>query len=199
MNRTNNFIVNQVERTYKLDSLIKKLINDNNTQIHSDLKQYIFEVLLKMDNYKLNELYYKNELRKFIAQIIKNQRNSGRYYNSLTLNSNIHIDIDSLFNFDVEDGVEHDYRFDFVMDKIEHYNNVLMFYTGLTQVELRDIMCLSVVELYYVKRIEKFKICTMINSGMSTVNLLLKDGRKFLKNCWEEEGGEWLEKNNIVL
>jgi len=73
---TNQEIVEQVFNTYKVRSMIKKLIkNSTLDDSFKDLEQIIYCQLLIMDNEKLNHLFNSDGLRRWINQIIKNQRN----------------------------------------------------------------------------------------------------------------------------
>lgn len=180
-NRTNNFIVTHVKNNYNLPKLIRKMIDTSiPTKTYGDLEQYIYEVLLNMDNYKLNELYHKkNELRKFISQIIKNQRNNGKYFHSLILNEKR---IESLQDYDTPDVDEHNYCLDFIMDRVE---GIDFFLTGQTQVQLRKDMAITVLCLYILKGVPKWKLCLDYRCGISTLNLLIKDGKKYLKEDYD--------------
>jgi hypothetical protein len=192
--RSNNWIVNKISREYNVIQLIHKLIQ-NSVFDHTDvdLEQYIYEYLLNFDNYRLNELYHNNKLRKFISQMIKNQRNTGKYYHNLKM------DYVELNSHDMMDECTHNFKWDFVMDKIDEMK-IIFFHTGLTQMELRNVMALSIVELYYVRNMEKWRICIELNAGMSTINLLLRDGKLYLRKEWEKHGDEYVEKiNNITL
>jgi hypothetical protein len=188
LGKTNEQIVKIVFRTFRVKKLINKLIDNSSlTQTDSDLEQYIYLVLLNMDNEKLQVLYDRKELRKFISQIIKNQRNSGKFYNTLTLN------FSELDGIEVEDGSEHNFRLDFVMDKIE---SITFFITGQTQLQLRRDMSISILYLYMIKGLPKWKICIDFKIGISTLNLLLRDAKNYLKKDYEQEFDEWMEKIN---
>lgn len=141
-----------------------------------------------MDNEKLQKLFDDKNLRKFISMMIKNQRNSGKFYNSLTLN------FCELDGVEVEDICEHNWKVDIMMEEIE---SITFFMTGLTQQELRNFMSVQLVELYYLKQVPKWKICIDYHIGVSTLNLLLKDGKRYLKNIIVETDEEEFIKNKL--
>ena len=77
---TNQQIVDKVYRTYKVKCMIIKMIGQSTLDNScDDLEQHIYTILLLMDNEKLNYLYLTKGLKKWISQIIRNQRN---YYKS---------------------------------------------------------------------------------------------------------------------
>lgn len=80
---TNEDILNIVYSTYKVSTMIKKLIrNSPLDQSYKDLEQIIYIQLFTMDNEKLKSMFERNELKRWINQIIKNQRNDPRsHYN----------------------------------------------------------------------------------------------------------------------
>jgi len=97
--KTNNEIVEIIKKTYKIKQLIEKVINNSYLSGSSDdMEQYIYEHLLNMNNTKLNKLFNtgryikithgKNELRKYICALIKNNRNYYRSYYNLFLRLN---------------------------------------------------------------------------------------------------------------
>ena len=80
---TNNEIVDYVYRHYKIGSLIRKIISTSDLDdSYKDLEQYIYVLLLEMENNKLNELYNKKKLRHWVSQVILNQRNYNSAYPS---------------------------------------------------------------------------------------------------------------------
>jgi hypothetical protein len=183
---TNCEIVQIVAKEYNLSNLIKRMIEKSIwTHTYNDLEQYIYEVILQMDNLRLNDLYEANELQRFITQIIKNQRNNGKYFNTLLYN---HQDIEFYDTIETDD---HNYKLDFIIDKIESIN---FFVTGLTQIELRKDMAVTVLILYILKKTPKWKLCIDYQCGLSTLNLLIKDGKKYLREYWIKEGEQYIEK-----
>lgn len=146
---TNNDIVETVYRTYNLKNLIIHLINDSiNDYSCDDLEQYIYLLLLEMDNERLNEMFCNNDLKKFITQIILNQRNLTKYseYGKFKVNNNYEeeyvlgdydfIDeetIDSYYYQDMEVDRE-ELRIFFVYDELNRFS---FTDTGLTSDELK--------------------------------------------------------------
>lgn len=190
LGNTNEQIVNAVARNYGIRKLIHKLItNSSLDQTDVDLEQYIYFVLLNMDNEKLQILYDKKELRKFISQIIKNQRNTGKFYKSLTLN------MIELTGIEVVDESEHNYRLDFIMDKIDNVVNKVYF-TGLTQLQLREISSITYMYLYFIKGVPKHRICIEYSIGSSTLDNFIRSGKKYIREYYDKEFDEWFEKIN---
>jgi len=187
--KTNEQIVNIVARTFGISSLIHKMIqNSITTQTDDDLEQYIYLQLLEMDNEKLQCLYDNKELRKFICQIIKNQRNNGKFYRDLQLG------FDEFTIKDLPDEETHNWMFEVLMSEIE---SITFFVTGLTQQQMRYLTSISLVELYYIKQIPKWKLCIEFHIGISTLNLLLRDGKNYLKDRILSIDLEEFKKNKI--
>lgn len=83
--RTNAQIINEIAN----NGLVEEIINGvsyskfENTENIKDLAQDIYLQLLQMDNAKINELYFKNQLRYWITRIITNNihsKTSPYYY-----------------------------------------------------------------------------------------------------------------------
>jgi hypothetical protein len=187
---TNSEIVSIVFETYKVRSLIHKMIQQSlfdHTDV--DLEQYIYSILLTFNNERLNKMFNDNTLRNFISRIIKNQRNNGKFYHSLQLR------FCELGNYDVPDVDQHNYVLDFVMDKIECIN---FFLTGQTQLELRKDLSITLLYLYLVKNEPKWKLCIDYRIGTSTLNLLLSDAKKYLREEYDNSFETYVEKISII-
>ena len=83
--RTNAQIINEIAN----NGLVEEIINGvsyskfENTENIKDLAQDIYLQLLQMDNAKINELYFKNQLRFWVTRIITNNihsKTSPYYY-----------------------------------------------------------------------------------------------------------------------
>ena len=76
--RTNAQIINEIAN----GGLVEEIINGvsyskfENTENLKDLTQDIYLQLLQMDNAKINELYFKNQLRFWVTRIITNNIHS---------------------------------------------------------------------------------------------------------------------------
>lgn len=185
--RSNNYIVTRVKLQYDLSNRIKSMIHSSEQlQTYSDLEQHIYEILLNMDNERLNILYEDNKLRSFISQIIKNQRNiKYSYYSKILLNH------DELSDYDSPEIDEHNYKIDFVIDLIE---SIDFFLTGQTQSQLRKDMSLTILKLYIIEEEPKWKLCNKYQIGISTLNLLIKDGKRYIREAWEKDGELYIQK-----
>lgn len=76
--RTNAQIINEIANNGLVEEIIQgvsysKFENPENLK---DLTQDIYLQLLQMDNAKINELYFKNQLRYWIARIVVNSIHS---------------------------------------------------------------------------------------------------------------------------
>lgn len=76
--RTNAQIINEIANNGLVEEIIQgvsysKFENPENIK---DLAQDIYLQLLQMDNAKINELYFKNQLRYWIARIVVNSIHS---------------------------------------------------------------------------------------------------------------------------
>jgi hypothetical protein len=172
-------------------------------QLHNldDLQNYIMEVLLNVDNFKLQMMYDSgkdyhmkspnNQLRKFISRIILNQRNNGPFYKSL---KSVHNELMDHDRPHIEQ--DHNWKGEIMMHEIE---SITFFVTGLTQQQMRNLMAVSLVNLYYLKEIPKWKLCIDYQIGMTTLNMLLKEGRDYLKLKIEDTNEEQFKDNILNL
>lgn len=125
-----------------------------------------------MDNYKLNEMFYKKELRKYISQVIKNQRNY--YASEYRKGISIHFQQDTieLTGVEVEDEPTHDIRLDILWNIIE---NNKFGQSGLTQMEMRISLSYEIYKLYLSSDgMSMKKLGEIFGMCRSTVNTLIK-------------------------
>ena len=181
--KSNSDIVNEVYRNYKLLSLIKKLICDcTSTKSCKDMEQHIYLKLMTMDTFKLNELYYSKNLRKYITQMIKYGRNYYASPYNRIINTMYQTSMDELNGIEVEDKLEHDLRIDILFDIIE--NNKFGI-TGLTQIEMRKALSFEVYKFYLKTDTSMEKVGKKFNMCRSTVNTLIKFAKENLKRDYD--------------
>ena len=181
--KTNYEIVLLVYRDYKILPLIKKQICDCViTDSCKDLEQFIYTKLLVMDNFKLNELYYKKELRPYISQLIKNQRN---YYASnyrKVIKSIYQTETIELNGIEVEDVSFHDFRIDILWNIID---NNKFGWSGLTQEEMRTSLSYEIYKLYLKDDISMEKLGKKFKMCRSTVNTLIKYAKQKIRQEYD--------------
>ena len=83
--RTNAQIINEIANAQLIEEIIGGVSYSKfeNTENLKDLTQDIYLQLLQMDNAKINELYFKNQLRFWVTRIITNNihsKTSPYYY-----------------------------------------------------------------------------------------------------------------------
>ena len=83
--RTNAQIINEIANGGLVEEIIQGVSYSKfeNTENLKDLTQDIYLQLLQMDNAKINELYFKNQLRFWVTRIITNNihsKTSPYYY-----------------------------------------------------------------------------------------------------------------------
>lgn len=83
--RTNAQIINEIANNGLVEEIIQGVSYSKfeNTENIKDLAQDIYLQLLQMDNAKINELYFKNQLRFWVTRIITNNihsKTSPYYY-----------------------------------------------------------------------------------------------------------------------
>lgn len=181
---TNYDIVILVHNKFNLIELIKKQIcSCVSTNTCQDLEQLIYIKLMTMDNYKLNELYYKNELRKYLSQTIKNQRNY--YASEYQKLSGLHFQNETI---ELPDGLElfeestHDYRVDVLWDIIDHNH---FGWTGQTQEEMRTSMSYEIYKLYLRQNISMKDLGKQFGMCRSTCNTLIKHAKRKIKEEYD--------------
>lgn len=76
--RTNAQIINEIANNGLVEEIIQGVSYSKfeNTENLKDLTQDIYLQLLQMDNAKINELYFKNQLRFWVTRIITNNIHS---------------------------------------------------------------------------------------------------------------------------
>lgn len=186
---TNNEIVTIVYKEYKIDELIKKLIDTSvRDQTYKDLEQYIYLCLLEIENKKLNKLYNKNELKNFIVGIIMNQRNQNRthYNRKLKYVSNYDGKAFSYIEFNeelIEDElIEYDNTIDDKINFIENeFDNYKLDHSGLTYEDLR-----IGAEYFYLKEYIRTglsirELAKRHLKNRSTIYTLISSGRNRIK------------------
>jgi len=190
---TNDAIVTYVYYNYDILKLVRKLIsNAKRDGTDGELSQYIYMTLLTMDNKKLYKMFKDETLKSFIAKIIINQRNTGRYYNKYIKNKHIEY-IDEIGDFIDEDIF--DLSADFLFDELEKYN---WFITGATQDELRKMTGYEVFHLY-ICGMSKLKIMLQFSISLSTLNNLIRESKDNLKIVYEKNYDTYAEKINNRL
>lgn len=183
--KSNYDIVSIVYRDYKIGQLIRKLINDcakNNTC--GDLEQFIYMKLMTIDNFKLNELYYKKDLRRFISQIIKNQRNYyGSEYNKMVkvIFQGTTIELDG---FELEDKIEHNFKLDITWKILEDGASIFGL-TGLTQFEMRKALSYHILKYYVKNNVSMIKLAKQFGCCRSTINTLIKFAKQEIKKEYD--------------
>ena len=82
--RTNAQIINEIANNGLVEEIIQGVSYSKfeNTENLKDLTQDIYLQLLQMDNAKINELYFKKQLRFWVTRIITNNIHSktSQYY-----------------------------------------------------------------------------------------------------------------------
>lgn len=184
---TNSDIVKIVYNEYKLNDIIKKL--NKNCNYIDDFESEIYLLLMELDNDKLNNLHSNNELKGWIIGIIKNQRNEPNSYINKTYKIYEHYSYN-----DKEDEIEHDFRLDFIEYILEQFHlDYDWFKAQELNTELRLMMAIEILKLYYLKRKRKIDIICQFDVGMSTLNTLLKDGKEYIEKMFKKKYQLYLE------
>jgi hypothetical protein len=98
MDKTKNKII---EELYNDKNFNKLFIYKANTSWNKDLKQEIFEYLLTVDERRIKDLYYRDELNKYVHQIIKNSSNrNSRFYQKIIKKDEKTVYFDDISNND---------------------------------------------------------------------------------------------------
>jgi hypothetical protein len=188
---SNNEIVEDVAKTYRIKSLIIKMIDYSlKDRSCDDLEQYIYEYLLGLDNAKLNDMYEpikgdpnksSNKLRKFISQIIVRQRNGGMKGNNTDYVKYFRIhNSNEVFYFKEEEEYE-DIETD-VYNYLEEFIKV-----ENRQYTIGEIKKIFKYTLLYKSKIDKQAVWKMAKHLDFTPKLLytfIKDAKKDLKRKW---------------
>lgn len=183
---TNNFIVEDVARTYRVRTLITHMIDySRKDQSCYDLQQYIYEYLLEFDNVKLNQMYNDNKLRQFISQIILNQRNyKGSHYSKELKISNKN-DFNIMYDNIAEVEYIEDKRIDAVVDYIElkskMENNIVY-----THQQLKSILAFTILKKYYMSDLTQNKLAYNLKVSRATVTNLLKIAKEDILYYWKK-------------
>lgn len=175
---TNADIVKIVYNEYKLKDIIKKL--NRYCNYIDDFEAEIYLLLMETDNDKLNLLYNNNELKGWIIGIIKNQRNSKNSYINKTYKIS-----DNVSYCEVEDEMEHDFRLDFIEHILDKFHlDYEWFKEQKLNNDLRLMMAIDILKLYYLKEKEKYIIMNQFSIGISTLNILLKEGKEYIEKMF---------------
>lgn len=184
-----------ITELYNDKSFNKYFINKKYPQYSDDLKNEIFEYLLKMDKNKIINLYNNNELKKYVRQIIINQ-------NYLICNKNIksfdkYKDLKS--NYDYLDN--YDYHIENNEDNKDHFYKKFDLYEYVKQNKILSWYEFEIFEAYFqIKtnwlyqlnnndKLTQEDIAKIIGVGREKINLIIKNIKTKIKNN--------LIKNNI--
>ncbi len=185
---TNNQIVEYVYRNYKINHLIRHMIDYSvKDKSCDDLEQYIYEQLLKFDNVNLNNMFNNNKLRNFISQIVLRQRNGGvngintEYQNILRIReTNEIIDIP-------EPEPDHDFKMDVILnyidDQSEMYDDIIYTESGL-----KTILSFSVFKKYFLSSLTQEELAKHLGLSRSTITSLIKSAKFDILNYWDKTG-----------
>jgi len=199
---TNNDIVEEVYRTYKLKTLITNLIcNSRIDGSYEDLEQYVYLILLKMNNKTINRLYDtgigleiddpRNELRSFISRIIINQRNLSKKgfksneYNKYKLNS---------CEFTGDEIENEDYDYDYDLDR-KTENDLIWLRKELNRYELTTGLTNDEINIQGYYRFMKLKLnrnytvsqlAKHMNCSIGKVVMYLRYARKNIKKNYDD-------------
>lgn len=180
---TNYEIVLIVHDKFDLIQLIKKQIcTCVPTNTCEDLEQLLYVKLMGMDNYKLNELYHKNELNKYLSQTIKNQRNyyASEYQKIGRLHfQNITVELDDI---EIKEQDTHDYTIDVLWNIIENNH---FGWTGQTQEEMRTSMSYQIYKLYLKQKISMKTLGEQFGMCRSTCNTLIKHAKETIRKEYD--------------
>lgn len=200
---TNNEIVIEVYKTYKVKQMVKKLITNSSIDGScDDLEQIIYIVLLKMDNKKLNMLYKYNELKKWINQIIKNQRN---YYKNeyQTCRLKEHIMLDEEHEEDINNSIkEHDYKLDWLDSELNKYD-----WDRLNDEDEIIAAQYGMLKFYMDSGFSMDKIAKMYNMidqktgeikhpSPTKINIMILEAKKNILENYERNFNSWFDNNS---
>lgn len=196
---TNNEIVDYVYRHYKIGSLIRKIISTSDLDdSYKDLEQYIYVLLLEMENNKLNELYNKKKLRHWVSQVILNQRNYNSAYpskNNGVYNKYFKLSaIDKIV--DIIDEDTHDFRIDFIYYELER---IPFGTTGLTNDELRKMLSYELFRFYIERGVSMTAVAKKFGFCRTTARTLIMEAKNNIIKSFKGEYNEWLKNNELIL
>lgn len=195
---TNNFIVEDVARNYKIDNLIKSMIDYSfKDGSCDDLYQYIMLYLLTYDNIRLNQMYNDNKLRPFISQIILKQRDGGVggrntiYVNYFKISNINQTDSNSMQEEDT-----YNYMVDIILDYID--KNTEFFETGLeTSEQLKRILAFTILKKYFLSDLTQHRLAKSLGLSRSTIASFLKFAKEDVYNFWITKG-QYLDENDYL-
>lgn len=180
--KSNNNIVEEVYKKYKVRSLITKMI-DYSIKDGScdDLEQYIYEMLLTMENKRLNNIYSSGKLRNFISQIIKGQRNGGnpKYYKTSATDylKYFHIKNTSETYFEHLDIPDDQEEYNYALDLIVEYITLRSEMDDgkpYTSEELKYILAFTLLKKYYNSDFTIIKLSSHLGISVSSINKFLR-------------------------
>jgi len=189
---TNNEIVEQVYQTYKLKSLIKKMIRESSLdESFKDMEQLIYFQLLKMDNEKLNGLFNRNELIKWISQIIRNQRN---YYKNEYQKNKLfehalptHNELGRLYT-------EHNFLLDWLDEELNKFD----WNKDMTKEELVSAGEYEIMKFYLSSGYSMSRIAKLFNCSTTKINQMILSAKNNIKESYDKTFEVWNEKNSII-
>lgn len=187
---TNECILNEVYHKYKVKSMIKKLIDasvmDNSCD---DLEQQIYMILFIMDNEKLNGLYERNELKKWISSVIKNQRNYRlSEYQKNRFKEHSEVSDEQVINYG-----EHDYRLDWLDKELDKYNWDEL--SGLEEIAFAAEY--EILKFYLNTGYSMLKIAKQYGVSSTKINQMVTSAKNNIKNSYEHNYDNWINDNTI--
>lgn len=196
---SNNEIVDYVYRNYKIGGLIRRLIkNSVIDESFMDLEQYIYLLLLEMENKRLNDLYNKKKLRQFICRIIIYQRNYNSKFPSKTngiYNKYFKITgVDPVPDSYSED--KHDFRIDFIYNELE---KVPFGTTGLTNNEMRKMLSYEILKYYIEKGISMTAVAKKFGLCRTTTRTLIIEAKNNIRIEYERNYDNYINTLPISI
>lgn len=182
-------IVDIVFKEYNIKKLINKLIQ-NGTGLE-DLEQFIYIILIEMNNNLLNKLFKTGHLKRYITRIILNQRNYPK--NGGTYNKEFKItSVDRIV--EQPDEILHDFRIDYLYYELER---IPFGTTGLTQTQLRKIFGYAILEHYIKTGESMLKVSKKFNICRSTTRTLINEAKKNIKKEYDRNFNSWIDDSGF--
>jgi hypothetical protein len=197
----NEEIVLEIYKKYNIIKYIKSLIkNSINDYSYQDLEQIIYIALLTMDNNKLNNMFFNNELIKWINKTIKNKRNGNKY-------KLVNKDKINYYTNEYKDCVIHDHREateeELIIDEHNYYLDWLDYILNdyydwndknLTQEKIKHLGNFEILKFWLSTHYSMGKIAKQFNCGTTKINKMINEAKEEIKRLKDLTYDDWLEK-----
>lgn len=190
---TNPELLEIIFRTYCIDCMIKKLIKNSSIDgSWQDLEQQIYIQLFMMDNTKLNSLHNEKNLRRWISQIVKNQRN---YYKNDYQKTRLREHSEPTDQMLIDIDFSHNYILDWLDQELDKWD----WNKQMTKEEIQQAGCYEILKFYLSSGYSMTKIAKQFNCSSTKINKMIISAKNNIRQSYELNYDNWLNDLTFKL